>query len=474
MYLGRELWTGGAVAAATAARLPFGRKREPFNLIVDLGRDLFSRQWWRGAATLTALCTVAALLAPGVEPLPGGSAEPLDNFEQVQADALAIAPIASGSDTGLVMAPTDSVEPLSVAPERNRVELFLKLGANDSIGQLLLRAGATGSDAATADSLVRSAAARIAPGTAVSVTLGRRVAGNSREVQRIALRAGLGLDLAVERSGGGLALIRKAIAIDSTPLRIRGRAGDGLYWSLRAAGVSPATAADYLKAVGARIDVGSDISPGDRFDLVVANRRSSTGESQSGPLLYAGLERAGQGPLQLVKWTIAGRTGWYDAAAPEPRQADAMIWPAHGRITSTFGYRYHPILHFGRMHKGIDFGAAWGSPIVAAADGRVIRAGWAGGYGRQVRLAHGGGMVTSYSHMSRIAAEPGAIVRQGEVIGYVGSSGLSTGAHLHYEVIKDGVAVNPMNVRIQAAAILDTGQRDAIRARLKQLLAIRG
>jgi murein DD-endopeptidase MepM/ murein hydrolase activator NlpD len=473
MYLGREPWIGETIAAGADSRVAFGRKREPLNLTVDLGTGLFTRDWWRGLATLIALCTAAALLAPGFEPLPGGTAQPLDGAEQVQADALAIAPISSGSDTGLVMAPTESVEPLAVAPERNRVELFLKLGTGDSIGRLLQRAGATGSDAAAAQNLIRSATSAIAPGTAVSVVLGERVSGTTRAIERVALRAGLGLDIAVERADGQLTLVRKAVAIDSTPLRIRGRVGDGLYWSLRAAGVSPTTAAEYLRAIGASLDVGSDLTPGDRFDLILANRRSASGESQSGPLLYAGLDRAGAGKLQLVKWTANGHADWVDAAAPQPRQqSEGMIWPVNGRITSTFGYRYHPILHFGRMHKGIDFGAAWGSPIVATADGQVIRAGWAGGYGRQVRVAHGGGIVTAYNHMSSIAASVGSVVRQGQVIGYVGSSGLSTGPHLHYEVLKDGVAVNPMSFRLQTRVIVDEGQRNAIKARLKQLLAI--
>ena len=109
--------------------------------------------------------------------------------------------------------------------------------------------------------------------------------------------------------------------------------------------------------------------------------------------------------------------------------------------------RYHPILHFARMHKGIDFGAAWGSPIVAAADGQVAAAGWAGGYGRQVRIAHAGGIATSYSHMSSMVVAPGSLVRQGQLIGYVGSSGLSTGPHLHYEVHRTAQAVNPLSVR---------------------------
>ena len=175
-----------------------------------------------------------------------------------------------------------------------------------------------------------------------------------------------------------------------------------------------------------------------------------------------------------MRWTANGRDQWIDAGnAEQPAPASTgMAWPVAGRITSYFGYRYHPILHFTRFHAGLDFGANWGSPIVAAADGQVVGAGWAGGYGRQVRIAHGGGILTTYSHMSQIAAEPGSFVHQGQLIGYVGSSGLSTGPHLHYEVRRDGQPVNPLGVRFASAPVVDTHLADAVKARLKALLSV--
>src|SRR5690606_18402348 len=110
-----------------------------------------------------------------------------------------------------------------------------------------------------------------------------------------------------------------------------------------------------------------------------------------------------------------------------------LTQPVPGSVSSSYGLRMHPILGYARMHRGLDFRGGHGTPIVAVADGRVTRAGWAGGYGNQVRLNHAGGLATSYSHMSRIAVSPGARVRQGQVIGYIGSTGLSTGPHLHFE-----------------------------------------
>jgi murein DD-endopeptidase MepM/ murein hydrolase activator NlpD len=121
--------------------------------------------------------------------------------------------------------------------------------------------------------------------------------------------------------------------------------------------------------------------------------------------------------------------------------------PVQGRVTSGFGNRFHPILGYERFHDGVDLAAREGTPIVAAADGRVVSAGWSGGYGRAVEIAHSGGLETRYGHMSRIAAYAGELVHRGEVIGYVGSTGLSTGPHLHFEVMKNGRPVNPMSVK---------------------------
>jgi murein DD-endopeptidase MepM/ murein hydrolase activator NlpD len=149
-----------------------------------------------------------------------------------------------------------------------------------------------------------------------------------------------------------------------------------------------------------------------------------------------------------------------------------LMMPVTGHITSYFGYRYHPILHFTRFHAGLDIGASWGSPIVAAADGQVAAAGWAGGYGREVRIAHADGLMTLYGHMSEIVAQPGSYVRAGQLIGYVGSSGLSTGPHVHFEVRQNGTPVNPMTVRFSSVQVADTGLVNAVKARLKALLSV--
>ena len=248
------------------------------------------------------------------------------------------------------------------------------------------------------------------------------------------------------------------------PLRIRGRASDGLYWSLRAAGASAEVAAQYLAALATQMDVG-EVPQGSGFDMVLGGNHE---------LLYAGLSEVGGPSLQLVKWSANGRAEWINAAnAERPAPVESgMMMPVNGHITSYFGNRYHPILHFTRFHAGLDIGASWGSPIVAAGDGRVVGAGWAGGYGREVQIAHGGGVVSLYGHMSEIVASPGSYVRRGQLIGYVGSSGLSTGPHVHFEVRMGGQPVNPLGVRFTSAPVVDARLADAVKARLHALLSV--
>ena len=254
------------------------------------------------------------------------------------------------------------------------------------------------------------------------------------------------------------------IASNGADVRVQGAVTEGLYWSLRDAGVSPQIAADYLHALSTRIDVG-DVAPWDRFDLIVS-------KSPGQPLLYAALHRVDGPDVELMKWNANDKVDWYDTDASGADRSDALMTPVAGRITSGFGVRYHPLLHYARMHTGLDFGAAWGSPIVAAADGQVVVAGWTGGYGRAVEVAHGGGVMTLYGHMSGVVATPGQAVRQGQVIGYVGSSGLSTGPHLHFEVRVNGRPVDPMSVRLQSRNVISGPAKVAFNARLKQLMAI--
>ncbi len=362
--------------------------------------------------------------------------------------------------------------PIASAPERASIQLVATLAQGDSFGRMLQRAGVGAGDAASVSQMVaaRVPLGEIGPGTRVDIVLGRRSGpGQPRALDRLAFRARFDLDLAVSRSGGALALSPRPIAVDSTPLRIRGTVGPSLYRSARAAGAPVKAIQQYLQTIDSHLSLDGDVAPTDQFDFVVGYKRAASGESETGQLLYAGLERSGQPLAQLLRWGEDGQ--FYEASGISSPKASVFA-PVNGRLTSGFGLRRHPILGYARMHGGVDFGAAWGAPIFAVSDGVVAYAGRHGGHGNYVRLEHGGGLGTGYAHMSRFAVSSGSQVRAGQVIGYVGSTGLSTGPHLHYEVYRDGRKVNPLSVRFSAAAQVDVKQLAAFKARIAELRKI--
>ncbi len=475
-FEGQEFSLGGGGAAALApTRLPVGRTlpipAAPV-LVADLGADIGSAGWWRGLATLGALCAAALALSPGFDrPIAGVSPAPATAETWEQARTTSITPLAHGADSGRRMAATDLVRPLGEAPERPSLELTATLGSGDSFARVLERAGVGSDEASHIVDLVGSAVPvrDIEPGTRLDIRLGRRANKHvPRPVEAIAFRARFDLRLELSRQGDAIALTEIPLRVDNTPLRIQGLAGDSLYRAARAAGAPAGAVATYLRALASKMSVGA-IASGARFDLVVEQRRAETGEVETGELLFAGLDQRGK-KLQLLKWNVGGRTEWYDAAGVGEKRS-GLTRPVFGRQTSGFGMRLHPLLGYNRFHRGIDFGAGHGSPIYAVSDGRVAMAGRAGGHGNYVRLAHNGNMATGYSHMSRIAVRSGQLVRQGQVIGYVGSTGLSTGPHLHFEVYRGGAPVNPKTVNFVSTSLLSGAELKAFRAKLGALLS---
>lgn len=362
--------------------------------------------------------------------------------------------------------------PVLAEPANAAVELQATLRSGDGLAELLTRSGAAATDARAAAKLVADALpAGVPEGTQLTLLLGEASEKRARRLERLSFQPNRTFKVVVGRTpAGDLKLVRDAVSVDATPQRFRGKAGADLFWSLRAAGVPAEAARDYVEAVGRRVDTRS-LGASDEFDLVLDHWRNAKGEGSAGPLLYAGLRRASGESVQLVRWTVDGQSGWFDPARPTQR-VEGFERPVAGRLTSSFGYRMHPILRFGRFHEGVDFGAAWGTPVFAAADGVVSGAGWNGGHGRQVRLAHSDGVQTSYSHLSRIVAVPGSRVRRGELIGLVGSSGFSTGAHLHFEVRRNGAPVDPLSFRRTALTAIPGSDLAALRARLEQLRSI--
>ena len=443
--------------------------------VPDLGANVGSPSWFRGLLTCTALCLLPILFLPEVRPLPVAVPAPADNQAWEEIRAQTIAPAAWGSDTGKHMAATDAVAALANAPERPTLELTASLGQGDGFARVLERAGVGEGEAHHVANLVSGATnlGDLKPGTQIKLMLGRRTNRNvARPLDFLAFRARLDLGPVLKREGSGLVLQRLPIAVDRTPMRIQGQVGDSLYRSARAAGVPARAVESYIRAIASKLSLGSDVNADARFDLIVEHARAATGETEVGKLLYAGLYR-GSRRTQLLQWNVGGRSDWYEASGVGQSRGGGFAQPvAYARISSGFGMRFHPLLGYTRLHRGVDYAAPYGAPIRAVSDGLVANAGWAGGYGNQVRISHSNMLGTSYSHMSRIVVSPGTRVFQGQVIGYVGSTGLSTGPHLHFEAYRSGQVVNPTKISFASTSMLSGNELAQFRAKLSALLRL--
>lgn len=440
----------------------------------DLADDIGSAAWFRGLGLMLGLGFFASLFWHDSSAIAAPPAMPLAAAQRDEFRSQMIMPLALGGDSGRRMGATTALVALSSAPERTSVQLVATLGQGDSLPRMLTRAGVHGGDADAIANLIAGQVplGDIAPGTLVDLTLGQHDdALGARPLERLAMRARFDLDLAISRSSSGALTIQpRSVAVDTTPLRIRGTVGTSIYRSARAAGAPIEAIQQYLHVLDQHLSLDTEISGGDTFDLIVAYKRSARGEVQVGELLFAGLERAGQAQAQLLRW---GKDGQFFEASGMGAQRTGLIMPVVGRITSNFGTRRHPVLGYTRMHSGVDFGASHGSPIFAVGDARVTYSGWHGGHGNYVKLDHGGGFATAYAHMSRIAVSSGSAVRTGQVIGYVGSTGLSTGPHLHYELYRNGQAVNPLSVRFTVSSQVDPAELKAYKDRMANLKAVK-
>lgn len=450
------------------------RRIAGYDLTPDLAEDIGSAQWFRGLGTLIGLGVLAVSFWPDFAPVEAAPTMNIAAPERDEFRSQMILPLAYGAESGRHMGPTDRVVPLASAPERLTVQMVATLGQGDSFGRMLQRAGVGAGDAERVSAMVAGSVALgdIAPGTRFDITLGRRGSpGQPRPLDRLKFRARFDLNLAITRQGGNLAITGQPIAVDSTPLRVRGAVGPSLYRSARAAGAPIEAIQQYLQTLDSHLSLDSDIQPGDQFDIIVGYKRSASGEAQVGDLLYAGLERGGKPVAQLMRWGSDGR--FFEASGIGGQPRSSMFMPVAGHITSGFGMRRHPILGYSRLHGGVDFGAPWGSPIFAVNDGMVVFAGRHGGHGNYVRLEHGGGIGTGYAHMSRFAVSPGMRVHAGQVIGYVGSTGLSTGPHLHYELYRGGERINPLSVSFTVQTQVDEKQIAAFKARMAALKGVK-
>jgi len=252
-----------------------------------------------------------------------------------------------------------------------------------------------------------------------------------------------------------------------------GEINDSLYISARDAGMNDRLTMEFIKIFGWNIDFVYDVRKGDRFEVVYEDLYLDGKKIGTGRILSARFINRGTENVAVLYTDNNGDSEYYSPDGKSMRKA-FLRTPINGRVSSPFNLqRRHPILNVVRPHKGTDYGAPTGTPIKAAGTGRVIHAGWKGGYGRTVVLQHGDNITTLYAHMSRIGKgiKKGARVKLGQTIGYVGSSGMATGPHLHYEFRINGSPRNSRTVKLPDAKPVPKSEMARFRSVAQQSIA---
>ena len=234
-----------------------------------------------------------------------------------------------------------------------------------------------------------------------------------------------------------------------------------LYKSATQEGISPNIIIEFARLYGFQVDFQRDIRKNDSFQIIYEIFVDENGKIfENGNIIYANLMLRGQ-YNQLYYFPKKNFNGHYDENGKSVKKA-LMKTPINGaRLSSSFGMRKHPILGYNKMHRGTDFAAPEGTPIMASGDGVITKAGWCGGGGNCVKIKHNKTYQTVYAHMKNFSnlAIPGNRIKQGQIIGYVGSTGMSTGPHLHYEVIENGKKINSQLLRLPPGKSLDGANR---------------
>lgn len=352
--------------------------------------------------------------------------------------------------------------------------VLVTLKPGETVAQAVVRLGVAAEDAQAASRTLAQANVRAI--TAFQAAIARPLSGTgAARLIGLTLRTSPASSLTLSRSYDGemkLRELQERVSDETTVAH--GRVAGSLFQSAAALGATAQVTNQVVKLFQHKLDFARDITSGDQFTMVFDRRVTESGRTvEIGHLLFASLQAHGRW-VNLYRFERDGKVEYFDETGKNIK-AMLLRTPVDGaHMTSTFGMRMHPILGFMRMHQGIDFGAPMGTPVLAAGDGVVVEARRWGGYGNWLRLRHAGGWETGYGHLSRYArgVRPGAVVHQGEVVAYVGTTGNSTGPHLHYETWFKGKRVNPIGAQVPQGTVLSGRELAAFKAVKAQIDAM--
>ncbi|HET6229000.1 MAG TPA: peptidoglycan DD-metalloendopeptidase family protein [Longimicrobiaceae bacterium] len=383
--------------------------------------------------------------------------------------ALASVFVTSASKADEAAAPPALLPALHAAPLETAYRDTLRKG--ETLSDLLERARL---DAADAHALIEQLRAQqdlrsLRPGAVIAY---RRSAATG-ELRKLEMSLDPDHKVSIRNDGGTMAATVAEVPVRTDTAVLAGEVRTSLYQGLLdGSGSVPRNERERIADVLAdrifawQVDFSRDLRAGDRYRIMYERDVRPDGTARSGRILAVQFDVAGEDHEAYFFRSPDGTEDYYDARGGSLKRAFLRAPLEFRRISSVFSTgRYHPILHRIRAHKGIDYAAAQGTPVRAVGDGVVARAGHGGGYGNVVEIRHARGYSSRYGHLRGFAPgiHPGTRVRQGQLIGFVGMTGLATGPHLHYEFHTDGVAVNPSSIKYLTGEPLTGGRRDRFR-----------
>ena len=299
----------------------------------------------------------------------------------------------------------------------------------------------------------------ISPGQKIKFILKKSKSKEDLEIFKVNYPISKTTFVRIDKRKDGIKISKNVTQLFKRRVVVEGNITNNLYNSATSSGMEPGIIIEFARIFGFEVDFQRDIRKGDKFQVMYERYLDDRNKIvKTGKILYAFLDVNNQ-KIKLYRFEEKNDFDFYDAKGKSIRKA-LMKTPINGaRLSSPFGNRKHPILGFTKHHNGTDFAAPTGTPIMASGNGTVIKAGWCGNGGNCVRIRHNSSYTTGYGHMSKIATKTGRRVRQGQIIGYVGNTGMSTGPHLHYTVSHNGKFINSQKLKLPSGKILSGEER---------------
>ncbi len=355
------------------------------------------------------------------------------------------------------------------------MKLALKVGKGDTLLDMLIANRVQPGEAhAVVDALKPTFnPGKLRVGQKISVTLDRHEKlGDRAAVKELAIKLpNLSTVELMRLQDGGFNVASSEQSSTAKTFRGYGKVRSSILQAGAEGGIPATAMQEIIRAFSYDVDFQREIHPGDTIEVLIdrapakaKGKKSSGYSTKGGTVRYAALTLK-DGKHEIFRFKDAnGNLAWFDGNGNSIKKSLLRTPVDAVRITSGFGLRTHPIMGYSKMHRGVDFGASMGTPIMAAGDGVVTFRGWKGGYGNFVTIKHNAKYETAYGHISRFAKiKVGDRVRQGQVIAYVGSTGMSTGPHLHYEVRENNTQVNPVAKQFNMATALSGKQLAAFK-----------